>query len=137
MNAKDATQVVDHFAKELAGQFHVLAPEALKILCEVKQIDSISSILISSVWIVISIILALVLWLLGVRCWREADRLQENYEDLGFNPFYAVVGCLGGPVFAIIAVINAVALSNQWLWIGALHPELAVYHDIIVKVMGQ
>jgi hypothetical protein len=126
MNAKDATQVVDHFAKELSVQFHTLAPQALKIASDVKQIDSIGTVASSVLWLVLAGVAAILLLRYGI---KRATAGKDTWDT--------TLSIIFGVISAIVGFVNLCVLTtDQWLWIGIVHPELAVYHDIIVKVMG-
>jgi len=159
MNTKDATQVVDHFAKEIAGQLHTLAPQALAIMVGVKQADSLGRIVTAGLGLLAFAAVAVFLAITVTKNFKRyhsmsasefvnADEPKESnmwgyskstarYEAARTQALAFSIAQATGVLFcSLAATVNLSSLLDQWVWIGFFRPEIAVYHDIVVKVLG-
>lgn len=138
---KDLNQTLATIADQLNSAVVAHGPQAWATMLEVKRLDCVSTLIITGVWTVVLAIIALVGALAGRRIWLAGRKIEikQGYDlnEQEACPFifgsYGLAAC--GVFAAAFSIGNIFALSNQWLWIGAFSPNIAVAHDIISKVM--
>lgn len=137
MNPTQIQTFIDHFASEIQKGIIQIAPQAFHVLVAVKQADSIGNLITSGIGFFVFLILAVALAFVSYHGGHIANNVNPYDEGQQFaSVTVSLLAGAGAVIAAVIADSTSFVFLNQWNWIGAFRPDIAVYHDIIVKVLS-
>lgn len=130
MNDKVLAQL-NQWAAQIGHAVSHAAPVVWQTAVAVKRADSIGNLI---TLVLGALILGFVArWLWSV-CRHHWDKLGVTSDD-GYQvlAIFAGIGSIVGGIACLCIVIFG--LLDQWLWIGAFAPQLAVAHDVMTRVL--
>jgi ABC-type multidrug transport system permease subunit len=126
---------INSWASHIQNSIVKVAPQVWSVAVQVKQMDSIGNLIISGI--------VLVLFGFGIYAavrlfrWNFEKYHATDYDSDGIyiaGCIFSALGCIASMFFVLSALLT---LFDQWVWIGAFHPSIAVAHDIISKALGK
>lgn len=133
MNDKTLNQI-DQWAAQISHAVSKAAPVVWQTAVAVKRLDSIGALVTLFLGLVIAVALSRWLWIICQAYWGKLREESRHSTDDGNQAVAIISG-----VFSVFCGFGAVCivvfgLLNQWLWIGAFYPQIAVAHDIIQRI---
>jgi hypothetical protein len=118
---------LNQWAAQIQTALVKVAPVAWHTMVAVKQADCIGAIVTGIIAAVILAIVATVALRIAF-AWNQEESGTAGAFTLYVFGACAALGSLGIVIFGLL---------DQWFWIGAFNPNLAVAHDVILKALGQ
>lgn len=137
---------LNQWASQIENAVVKAAPAVWTTAVHVKQADAIGAFVTNlceaALLLIFTIILGRYAIRFGKSAWLRDEKVGADYgcgEIPGLGAWLLCAVCaVGGIVSAVYAWSAFAAVAfDQWVWIGATNPGLAVSHDIIVKILSQ
>jgi hypothetical protein len=138
---------INQWASQIQNAIVIAAPKVWQVAVTVKRADSIGALVTNIIEALVRAGVAIPLAILAVRSFKQGRALDDSvperersYGQVTGWAQYVVAGlsAVGSVVtFCFAWSAFAAVVFDQWVWIGATNPGLAVSHDIILKVLSQ